>query len=59
MLTSRNIHGPARRQEDGFVKRRIKEIVSVVSLTDISVAAITRENAAQFVGHVMNETFRL
>lgn len=57
-LTSRNIHRSTWRQEDWLVKRRIDEIIIIVRLTDISIAAITRENAAQFVGHVMNEAFR-
>ena len=49
------MHRPLRREEDGFVQTRVHLVVVLVSLTDVSVTAVTREDTAQFGGHVTDE----
>lgn len=50
---------PSGRQEHWLVQRHVNAIIIVVSLTDISVTAVAREDTAQFAGHAGDEALRL
>ena len=55
-LTRSELHRAPRGQKYWFIKCGVKIVIIIIIIADVSITAVTGENAAQFVGDRVNKT---